>query len=214
MPANAPHDLLTTHSLNIMFLKAKEGNVDTSMLDSKQLQALGLAEGLDNFFLTSDPGTGKIFTLSKIIKVLSTRVKLCQLGITASTGATANRLQGKPIKFVFQSLVWDTTFKNNHIRLTTVYHQNEQVGQATKANPSLLFASSGDCSTVLLANQANEDRLGRINGQATICPALDLAQSVDQKQLLLSAPVGLFIKLKVKMNAIAAKWMTDKFGSV
>ncbi|KAG2345289.1 hypothetical protein BDR05DRAFT_946808 [Suillus weaverae] len=97
MPANAPHDLLTTHSLNIMFSKAKEGNMDMSMLDHGQLKALRLAEDLDSFFLTGDLGTGKTFTLSKIIKVPLTCVKLCQLGIMASTGAAANRLQGQTI---------------------------------------------------------------------------------------------------------------------
>jgi hypothetical protein len=56
MPANAPHDLLTTRSLYVMFSKAKEADVDTSMLDSEQLTALGLAEDLKSFFLTGDPG--------------------------------------------------------------------------------------------------------------------------------------------------------------
>ncbi|KAG2339215.1 hypothetical protein BDR05DRAFT_1003485 [Suillus weaverae] len=63
------------------------------MLDSKQLTALRLAEDLNSFFLTGDPGTSKTFTLLKIIEVLSTLLKPSQLGITASTGAAANRLQ-------------------------------------------------------------------------------------------------------------------------
>ncbi|KAG2110400.1 uncharacterized protein F5147DRAFT_772656 [Suillus discolor] len=153
MPANAPHDLLTTHSLHVMFSKAKEADVNTSMLDSEKLTALRLAEDLNSFFLTGDPGTGKTFTLLRIIEVLLTLLKLSQLGITASTGAAANRLQ-----------VMSTT------------------GQATKANPSILPTSSGDCPPVF---------------QATIYSALDLAQSTDKKRLLLSAPVGSIVQLKV-----------------
>ncbi|KAG2063593.1 hypothetical protein BDR04DRAFT_1163527 [Suillus decipiens] len=160
MPANAPHDLLTTRSLYVMFLKAKEADVDMSMLNSEQLTALRLAEDLNSFFLTGDPGTGKTFTLLKIIEVLSTLLKPSQLGITASTGAATNRLQdfitqnlcktelpfggiciitsgdflqlppvplgGKSVQFAFQSPAWDAAFKENHIRLTTVYRQNEE----------------------------------------------------------------------------------------
>ncbi|KAG1733422.1 hypothetical protein EDD22DRAFT_959005 [Suillus occidentalis] len=97
MPANAPHQLLTTHSLQAMFSKPSEADVDTSMLNPEQLTALRLAQDLNSFFLTGDPGTGKTFTLLKIIEALSTLVKPSQLGITASTGAAANRLQGQTI---------------------------------------------------------------------------------------------------------------------
>ncbi|KAG2030615.1 hypothetical protein BDR03DRAFT_1016954 [Suillus americanus] len=156
MPANTPHNLLTTYSLHVIFSKAKEADIDTSMLNSEQLTALSLAEDLNSFFLTGDPETSKTFTLLKIIKVLPTLLKPSQLGITASTGAAANRLQGqtihswagltsseiitsgnflqlppiplggKSVQFAFQSLAWDAVFKENHIRLTTVYRQNEE----------------------------------------------------------------------------------------
>ncbi|KAG2352809.1 hypothetical protein BDR07DRAFT_1497595 [Suillus spraguei] len=97
MPPNAPHDLLTTHSLNVMFSAVKEGDVDLSMLNTEQFKAVKLAQELDSFFLTGDPGTGKIFTLSKIIEVLQSQIKQCQIGVPASTGAAANCLHGQTI---------------------------------------------------------------------------------------------------------------------
>jgi hypothetical protein len=39
-----------------MLSKPKEADVDTSMLDSEQLTALRLAQDLQSFFLTGDPG--------------------------------------------------------------------------------------------------------------------------------------------------------------
>ncbi|KAG1849443.1 hypothetical protein DFJ58DRAFT_729526 [Suillus subalutaceus] len=138
MPANASHDLLTTCSLHVMFSKAKEADI---------------GQGSEQFFSSLVTQT---FTLLKIIEVLMTLLKPSQLGITASTGAATNRLQGqtihswagltsseiimsgsflqlppiplggKSVQFAFQSLVWDAAFKDNHIRLTTVYWQNEE----------------------------------------------------------------------------------------
>jgi len=59
--------------------------------------------------------------------------------------------------------------------------------------------------TLRLANQANNERLDRINGQAMIYPALDLAWFTEQKWLLLSVPVGLIIQLKVRVCIILCK---------
>ncbi|KAG2359131.1 hypothetical protein BDR07DRAFT_1378932 [Suillus spraguei] len=100
MPPNTSHDLLTTHSLNVMFSRVNEGNVDVSMLNTEQLKAVKLAQELDSFFPTGDPGTEKTFTLSKIIEVLQSQIKQCQIGITASTGAAENRLQGSNNPFL------------------------------------------------------------------------------------------------------------------
>lgn len=56
MPAKAPHQLLTTQSLQVMFSKPREADVDASMLNPEQLTALTLAQDLKSFFLTGDPG--------------------------------------------------------------------------------------------------------------------------------------------------------------
>jgi hypothetical protein len=59
--------------------------------------------------------------------------------------------------------------------------------------------------TLRLANQANDERLARINGQSTIYPSLDIARSPDQKTLLLQAPVGSIVQLKVGARIVLRK---------
>lgn len=59
--------------------------------------------------------------------------------------------------------------------------------------------------TLKLANQANDERLARINGQSTIYPSLDIARTQDQRRLLLSAPVGSIVQLKVGARIVLRK---------
>jgi len=89
--------------------------MNVNMLTVQQIEAYNIVKNRDCLFLTGSPGTGKSYTLKKIIEYLND--ENIKYGVTALTGAAAILIKGQTLHSFLGIYKGDDTVDNLYNKL-------------------------------------------------------------------------------------------------
>lgn len=127
-------------------------------LNQQQIHVLDSIKNSDNIFITGNPGTGKSFTLMRIIKYLDI-IKGSKYALTATTGCAAVNINGQTIHSLLKITPFTTNYKKHaenllqKSKINKLIHLEVLILEEISMLDNLLFEGISTVFQIIKGNQ-------------------------------------------------------------